>query len=149
MTHHEVLAVAPELTRPLRREVLRPGTPLADLSYDNDRRPGALHAAVRLAGGAIVSVASVAPDPHPRDPRPGDWRVRGMATRADMRGRGYGAAVLALCERHAREQGAARIWCNARIGARDFYARAGLVVEGDEFEIESIGTHFLMSKPLL
>jgi len=142
-----VLAVAPEMVRPLRKEVLRPGTPIEALTYEHDSVPGVLHAAV-LEGKAAVATGTVMPDPHPLAPAPGDWRVRGMATRADMRNRGLGAAVLAFCEAHARANGARRLWCNARVGAVAFYERAGMAIEGELFEIEAIGPHYLMSKPL-
>jgi GNAT superfamily N-acetyltransferase len=87
-------------------------------------------------------------EPHPREPRPGDWRVRGMATLPAMRGLGLGSAVLAACESHAAGAGGKRLWCNARVGARGFYERAGLTVEGGVFEIAGIGPHVLMTKRL-
>ncbi len=61
-----------------------------------------------------------------------------MATRPDLRGRGLGSLVLEAIEGAATER-----------GARDFYEHAGFAAEGEEFEIEGIGGHFLMSKPLL
>jgi GNAT superfamily N-acetyltransferase len=110
-------------------------------------RPGTVHAAF-LLDGQVQAVGSVMPDPHPHDPQSGDWRIRGMATREDLRGKGYGAQVLAFCERQAREHAANRLWCNARVGALTLYERAGMHVEGDEFEIELIGPHCLMTKAL-
>ena len=72
-----------------------------------------------------------------------------MATSPELRSRGIGAALLAACEKHAREHSGTRLWCNARIAARAFYERGGWVVEGDVFDIPTIGLHYLMSKPLL
>jgi GNAT superfamily N-acetyltransferase len=141
-------AVDAELVRPLRREVLRPGASAHELRYPHDEAPSTLHAAVAAEGGRVVAVASIMREPHPRDPRPGDWRLRGMATSEDMRGRGIGRALLSFCEAHARRASGARVWCNARVGARSFYDRAGFAVEGAEFEIPGIGRHLLMSKPL-
>jgi len=97
--------VAPEVVRPLRKEVLRPGTPLAELVFERDLAPSAMHAAVLDGNRIAIAVGSAMPDPHPREPAAGDWRVRGMATREDMRRQGLGAAVLGFCERHARAQG--------------------------------------------
>ena len=133
--------------RALRRAVLRPGSPPAEPTYQAEEAPSTLHFAA-LAGEQVLSVGSVMPDPHPRSPLPGDWRVRGMATREELRGRGLGAAVLASCEQAARERGARRLWCNARTGARGLYERAGFAVEGGVFELPGIGPHVLMSKPL-
>jgi ribosomal protein S18 acetylase RimI-like enzyme len=67
-----------------------------------------------------------------------------MATDAGARGRGLGGAVLAALIEHAREHGAARVWCNARTPARAFYERAGFHVTSEEFEIAPIGPHFVM-----
>jgi SAM-dependent methyltransferase len=140
-------AVDAATVRPLREQVLRPGQSPEQLTYDGDDAPDTLHLAVR-SESEIVGVTSVLRDGHPHDPRPGDWRIRGMATRAGMRGRSIGAALLEGCERHARERDGARVWCNARRDARRFYERAGFTVEGDEFEIPSLGAHYLMSKAL-
>jgi GNAT superfamily N-acetyltransferase len=131
--------------RPLRGEVLRPGQSPAELVFPGDDASGTLHVAV-VSGGRVLGVASVMRDVHPREPRPDDWRIRGMASRPEMRGRGIGAALLARCEAHAREHGGARLWCNARAAARGFYERAGFTAEGEVFDIPSIGAHYLMCK---
>jgi GNAT superfamily N-acetyltransferase len=96
----------------------------------------------------VVAIASIMREPHPRDPRAGDWRIRGMATAPEMRNRGLGASLLGFCEGHARGRGGLRVWCNARTGARAFYERAGFAAESGVFEIGRIGPHVLMSKPL-
>jgi GNAT superfamily N-acetyltransferase len=140
-------AVDAEIVRPLRRAILRPGAGAAELRYDHDDAPDTLHAAVR-AGGAVVAIASVMREAHPHEPRPGDWRLRGMATVPELRGRGLGGALLAFCEEHVRRHDGRRLWCNARTGALAFYERAGFRAQGGVFEIERIGPHVVMSKPL-
>jgi GNAT superfamily N-acetyltransferase len=140
-----VEAVAAEAVRPLRRAVLRPHQTLAELAYPGDEDPAALHLAAVSRDGPIVGVATIAPEAHPRDPRPHDWRIRGMATAPAERTRGIGSALLARCLEHARERGAERVWCNARTGAVRFYAAAGFEAEGAEFEIAAIGPHRVMS----
>ncbi len=133
--------------RPLRKEILRPEQSAAKLVFPGDDATTTLHLAVHQ-DGQIVGVASVMSDPHPRRPHAGDWRIRGMATRAEVRSRGVGAALLSCCESHVREHGGDRLWCNARAPARAFYERGGFIVEGDVFEIAEIGPHYLMSKAL-
>jgi GNAT superfamily N-acetyltransferase len=125
--------------------VLRPGVDPREPAYTREREEGTLHFAA-LAGEEVLALGSVMAEAHPRDPRPGDWRVRGMATKAEERGRGLGALVLAALEGAARERGAARLWCNARTPAVGFYERAGFRAEGAEFEIPGIGPHFVMAK---
>ncbi len=141
------MAVSADVVRPLRQEVLRPGHPGETLVFTGDEDPETLHASISVEG-AVVGVASVLRDSHPNDPRPGDWRIRGMATSPGQRNLGIGTALLAACEAHARDHGARRLWCNARVRARAFYERGGLVVEGGLFEIATIGPHYLMSKLL-
>ncbi len=145
-----MVAVAAADTHPLRGGVLRPGQSPEELVYPGDDHPDALHAAVRddAAGGVIVGVATVAPEGHPTDPRPGDWRLRGMATAPEARGRGVGAAMLQACMDHARARGGARVWCNARVTAEGFYLGAGFVPEGARFELPGIGTHVVMAVSL-
>jgi GNAT superfamily N-acetyltransferase len=144
-----VVAVDAAAGRPLRLAVLRPLDPPDRPMYPSEEDAATLHFAALGADGEVLSVGSLMPDPHPRHPSPNDWRIRGMATRPHLRGRGLGSLVLEAIEGTARERGGSRLWCNARVGARDFYEHAGFAAEGVEFEIEGIGGHFLMSKPLL
>ena len=116
--------------------------------YPREDDPATLHSAALGQDGTVLSVGSALAEAHPRDPRPGDWRIRGMATVPERRGEGLGAAVLDALESAAEGQGAARLWCNARIRAIPFYERAGWSVEGDEFELPQIGPHFVMSRRL-
>jgi len=89
----------------------------------------------------VVAVGFVCPDG-----KPGEWRVRGMATAPEQRGRGIGAAILDALVEHARSQGATRVWCNARTPALRLYERAGFERESGEFEIPGIGPHFVMAR---
>jgi GNAT superfamily N-acetyltransferase len=144
-----VVAVGVQEGRALRMEVLRPWQSPSEAMYAREGDASTAHYAVLGQDGEVLAVGSVMADPHPLAPREGDWRVRGMATREDLRGEGLGSMVLGALEDHAREAGGRRVWCNARTAARPFYERAGFAVEGEEFQIEGIGGHFLMSKPLL
>ena len=143
----ELTEVPAQAVRELRREVLRPGQSASELNYTGDEDPSSLHLAA-LRGGRIVAVASIMRQGMPGQEAAGDWRLRGMASTPQMRGRGIGSALLAGCLQHAREHGARRVWCNARVGARSFYERAGLSVHGEPFDVPPIGMHLLMSVEL-
>jgi len=142
-----VRAVEAAAVRPLRQSVLRPHQRAEDLVWAGDLAPTTLHVAA-FDGEAMVAVATIAEEPYPRSPAPGDWRVRGMATTPQARGSGAGGALLDACLDHARAHGGRRAWCNARTPARPFYERWGFTAEGDEFELPQIGPHFLMSLDL-
>lgn len=144
----DVRPVAAAETRPLRSEVLRPGQPPADLVYPGD--DVGFHAGAYVDGG-LVGIATVYPEPMPLDPEAGldpqnAFRLRGMATRAGLQGRGIGRAVLGRCIEHVREADADVLWCNARVGALGFYERLGFRTLGDEFDIAGIGAHYVMWK---
>ena len=140
-----VRAVDAETGRALRMAVLRRHEPPGPM-YGKEDDPATVHVAAFGEHGEVLAVGSVMADPHPREPREGDWRVRGMATRPEMRGGGLGGLVLDALEAAAREGGAARLWCNARTPAVGFYERAGWRVEGEQFEIAGIGPHHVMSR---
>jgi ribosomal protein S18 acetylase RimI-like enzyme len=143
----QIVSVPADEVRPMRSAVLRPYARPDELVYGGDDLPGALHAAARQ-DEQTVGIVSIAPEPHPHDAQPGDWRIRGMATDPGVRGAGVGAALLRYALDHARAQGGRRVWCNARTAAVGFYEREGMVTEGEEFQLGRNGPHFLMSAPL-
>jgi GNAT superfamily N-acetyltransferase len=112
-----------------------------------------------LRDGEVVAIASLYLEPRPADTpggaeRAGDhdagtaWRLRGMATDPSLRRQGAGARALDACERHAREHGGTLLWCNARTEAVAFYEANGWEILGDEFDIPTVGPHFVMEKRL-
>jgi len=139
--------VAAREVLPLRAAVLRPGLPESSARFEGDESPEAIHLAIRQEE-RTVAVASAIPDGLPGDPRPGDWRVRGMASVPELRGRGMGAALLSAIESRTRAVGARRLWCNARVGAVGLYERAGYGPVGARFELAGIGEHARMVHPL-
>jgi GNAT superfamily N-acetyltransferase len=71
-----------------------------------------------------------------------------MATIPELRGRGIGGALLEACLEHARSRNGSIAWCNGRVGARAFYLRHGFSVVRGPFEIEGIGPHDELRRPL-
>ncbi len=133
-------AVSAVRTRPLRRAVLRPHQTVADLAAEE--RPGTFFAGVER-DGELIAVGWVRPEGPP-----GSWRVGGMATAPEARRGGLGRMVLVALVEYARGQGASRLWCHARAGARAFYESEGWRVESEEYVIEPIGPHFTMARPV-
>ncbi len=129
--------VSPDQTRPLRQAVLRPHHAPAELAAHEPPRAFAVGAFGD--GGELQAVGLVGPDGEP-----GSWRVRGMATAPEARGRGLGTAVLDALVGHATAHGARRVWCNARTPARSLYERAGFRAVSEEFELPEIGPHVKM-----
>jgi len=132
--------------RPLRLDVLRPGQPPAAAVYPGDDDLETVHWAAE-AGGDVVGVASLYAEPRAGGPRPG-WRLRGMATALPFRGAGVGGALLRACLDHVGGHGGGELWCNARVTATAFYHRHGFEVVGEPFDIEGIGRHEVMRRPI-
>lgn len=139
--------------RPMRSSVLRPGQPPSSLVYPGDDAPLAFHAGA-FVDGEIQGIATVYPEAPPEAHRGGipeeayapgaSFRLRGMATSPAARGTGLGRELLLACFDHIRASGARCLWCNARSGAVGFYERLGLQTVGDEFDIPTIGPHYVM-----
>jgi ribosomal protein S18 acetylase RimI-like enzyme len=127
-------------TRALRQQVLRPHQTVAELV---SHEPPASFAVGAFEADELVAVGLVGPEGDP-----GEWRIRGMATRPEFRGRGAGSAVLGALVEHAREHGASSVWANVRTPAQTLYERAGLEVVSGEFELPEIGPHVVMRRPL-
>jgi GNAT superfamily N-acetyltransferase len=135
----ELREVRPEETAELRRLVLRGGRPVA---LPGDDEP-AFHVGV-FEDGVLLGTGNVRREPAPWDAVPPAWRVRGMATAPEHRGRGAGGRVLAALVAHAVAHGGGVLWCNARVPAQAFYEGAGLVTRGEPWVDPDIGPHVVM-----
>ena len=131
--------VPPDETLDLRQRVLRPHQTPEQIRAQGDGLPGI----AVYEDGNVVATASVREEPMPGDPREGDWRLRGMASEPEQRGRGYGAVALRAALDYAKERGGRRVWCNARTGAIGFYEHHGFTVVGEEYDLPDAGPHYL------
>lgn len=113
---------------PVRHAVLWPQHP-PEFSRVADDDAG-WHYALR-AEGKIVCVASLFV-------QEGEARLRKFATLPAWQGRGLGSLMLAALIDAARAAGCTRFWCDARIPAMAFYARAGLMPTGPAFAREGV-----------
>jgi L-Ala-D/L-Glu epimerase len=130
----------------LRALILRPGLPLEASQYPAD--PWAVHFGME-SGGEVVCVVTAHPEdsstvPHAKNP----WRIRGMATREDMQGKGCGSQVLAALLDWAKTENVDWLWCNARVKAIPFYERHGFETVSELFEIPLIGPHKNMRRKI-
>ncbi len=124
--------------------MLRPGQAFEETVYPGDDLEDSAHLGA-FDGDRLVGIVSLYREPRPGG-RPDGWRIRGMATEPDVRGKGFGAALLVACIEHVAGSGGGELWCNARMGAVDFYRRAGFQVVSDEFEIPGVGPHVVMAR---
>jgi GNAT superfamily N-acetyltransferase len=77
------------------------------------------------------------------------YQLRGMATAPGWQRRGLGKNLLVYSENSIADLGVGSIiWCNARLGALDFYLRQGWTRASEVFEIPGVGPHYRLSKTL-
>ena len=100
----------------------------------------AIHLVAVVPGGEVVGTCRLLHD----GPR---MRLGRMAVARAHRSRGIGADLLELAHREARDAGAREVALHAQVPVRDFYAGAGYVAEGEEFQDAGI-PHVLMRRPL-
>jgi predicted GNAT family N-acyltransferase len=114
----------------LRWSVLREGLPKETAEYPEDADPATFHLAAYDVSDRVVGCVTFFPDALKDRPA---YRFRGMASAPDVRGQGFGAAVLREGLSVAADRGADLVWCNGRTSARGFYERLGFTAVGDEF----------------
>lgn len=142
--------IHPKDTYALRQHVLRPHQSFAEVGFAGDENPETGHYAVfsgpddtrRIVG--VVSVLQQFPADRSADDPHRWWRLRGLATAEDWRGRGVGSALVAAAVAHVAAHHGTVLWCYARISAVDFYRAAGFVVTGEAWDEPALGPHVAM-----
>lgn len=135
-----------ERTRALRKAVLRPHLPADDpFIMPDDHLLSTIGFGAVTDDDEVIAVARITPEAPPFDPAHArGWRLRGMATSAEIRNQGVGSAVLAGVVAHIAADGGGILWCNARVTALGLYERAGMQPWGDVWEEPDIGPHIVM-----
>ena len=138
--HHmlfSVCSVSAEQVFPLRSEVLLDGD--AESSrFRHDENDSTLHLAV-YRGDRIVAVATICQESLPGSERLDEWRLRGVAVEARLRGYGLGRLLIKLCLDHVQTKGGRLAWCTARESARGFYETLGFACSAPPFQLPSRG----------
>lgn len=131
-------------THDLRRRVLRAHLPGAGVDFPEDALAGTFHLGVADESGAVVAIATLAPEPTPHRPGASALRLRGMAVEPDRQGAGVGALLLHAVVERARAAGHQVLWANGRDGALGFYQRHGWSVEGEGFTSVGLPHHVVV-----
>ena len=133
----------------LRDAILRPGMPQGGSMYPGD------DAADTLLLGAfveerLVAVATVCREAMPNISNLTAWRLRGMATLSQFRGRGFGRDLAECCMIHAADCGGTLLWCSARVATVPFYRSLGFKEHGRNFHLPEFSNeiYILMQRPL-
>ena len=78
---------------------------------------------------------------------PDTIKLRQMAIKSGLQGKGVGRVMMQFAENIARDRGYRKMTMHARRTAIGFYEKLGYIVDGHEFEEVTV-PHFVMEKPL-
>jgi GNAT superfamily N-acetyltransferase len=150
-----IRGIAASDTIALRDAALRPGLPPGGSHYPGDDAEGTLHLGA-FVDQTLVAVATLCRESMTeREPMPGErsstsWRLRGMATLPEYRGRGLGKQLAQRSIGYAAEQGGTLVWCTSRIATVPFYRALGFSESGHTFSLPeySDALYIRMQRPL-
>lgn len=126
-----IVRLTAEQTHPLRRSVLRDGTPSDVVVFDGDDDAATFHLGVIGPADDVVAISSWMRRPF--DDEPAAYQLRGMATAPSVRGTGVGAQLLGAGLAECAARGASVVWARSRVTALEFYLRHGFTTVGDEY----------------
>lgn len=124
----------------LRDEILRRPLGLSFTEEELEKEQGNLMMAA-LDDGKMLGCCMLVEE------GPKTVRLRQMAVRNDLQGKGVGKALIQFAENLARDHGYEKITMHARKNALGFYEKMGYRVSGDEFHEITI-PHYVMEKDL-
>lgn len=139
----EIRVISAAQVMPLRCAVLRPNRPVAVAQFPDDDAPTTRHFGA-IRDGQVLGIASLFRAEMAERPGLTAIQLRGMATAPEVRGAGFGRALVLACVDFAKASGVEILWCNARTGAVDFYRKLGFETVGQEFHMPDVGPHFRM-----
>jgi ribosomal protein S18 acetylase RimI-like enzyme len=133
----------------LRDAALRPGLPPGGSHYPGDDAPETLHLGA-FSANMLVAVATLCREAMPSTQSATSWRLRGMATLPEYRGRGPGRQLAERCIAYAAEQGSPCVWCTSRVATVAFYRTLGFTECSDTFSLPefSDAIYIRMRRPL-
>lgn len=128
MTFREIVHGSDEYRREcdLRQEVLRQPLGLNLFDEDLDAEATQMHFGLFEAGVLLACVVAVPVSP-------GEARLRQMAVRPDMQGRGHGRRLIEHIEVELAARGHVTASLHARVSVVDFYRKLGFQSVGGEF----------------
>jgi len=127
----------------VRHPVLRPGKPIETCRFQGDELATTKHYGLFFEE-KLCAVASVFEAKSALVLQPNQFQLRGMAVLDDYQGKGFGADLLQYIFNQYVMNKQTALWFNARIIAVPFYEKQGCKIISEGFEIEGIGTHFVM-----
>ena len=127
----------------VRKPVLRPHQPLESCHFEGDNLPSTTHFGF-YDDENMVGIVSTFEKINENWKIKCQMQVRGMAILENFQKKGIGEQLMNEVINLANEKKVEVIWFNARKNAVPFYEKLGFHIKGTAFEIETVGTHYLM-----
>jgi ribosomal protein S18 acetylase RimI-like enzyme len=134
-------------TYPVRHSVLRKGQPITSCCFEGDELNTTKHYGL-FENDALQGIISLYKNANRQFEATKQIQIRGMAVLEHNQGKGFGKELVQYCENLLTESDCQLIWFNARENAIGFYQKLGYNIQGEAFDIEGIGKHYVMLKKL-
>lgn len=145
----ETKKIPTELTYSIRQAVLRPGKPIESCFFEGDELETTFHFGIFI-DNKIAGVVSVLKNSNNNFTEISQFQLRGMAIAASYQKKGIGKLLLEEVENDIIQKNKKGvIWFNARKSSVNFYKKSNYQIIDNPFEINEIGTHYIMYKKLL
>ena len=131
-------------TYAVRQPVLRNGKPIENCHFPGDDLPTTKH--FGLQTNQLIGVISLFENKNELFTNEVQFQIRGMAILEDFQGLGLGEKLISYSEKYIKSEKNTLIWFNARFLAVGFYEKMNYQKKGNSFEIQDIGTHYIMYK---
>jgi len=139
--------ITAENTYEVRNAILRPNQPIESCYFQGDHLPSTHHFGY-FNDENVVGIISAFENTNPNWSIQRQLQIRGMAVLETFQKKGIGELLVAHVISFAQQRNLDLIWMNARKNAVPFYEKSGFHIYGTAFEIEGIGTHFLMYRSI-
>ena len=143
----QIKIITSEATFSVRNPVLRPNLPVETCRFEGDNLSTTMHFGY-FHDEMLVGIVSVFEKSNSNWQFEKQIQVRGMAVLEEFQKKGIGEKLMQSVIRLAKENQKELIWFNARKNAVPFYERLAFHIFGTAFEIEGVGTHFVMYRLL-
>lgn len=134
-------------TYPVRQPVLRPGLPIASCVFPGDDLNSTVHFGI-YENDSLTGIVSVFENSNALFTEEHQFQIRGMAILPEHQKKGLGEKLLQQAESYVKDKNGQLLWFNAREIAVGFYKKSGYHINGNPFDIEGVGVHYIMYKQL-
>ena len=136
--------ISAEETYAIRQPILRAGKPIDDCKFEGDTLESTFHLGL-FFNDTLIGVASYMKNHHANFSEEYQYQLRGMAILKEHQKKGLGTLLIQAGKEELSNRKVDRLWFNARETAIQFYKNHGYIIEGESFNIEGVGIHFLMT----